>query len=159
MVKLNIFPTEDTTLNFVYHKYKQCSINGTKYLSTTAKCKSIVMASWDEDIFGSSPTFLPRLFVNPIDAALRPVQIDYFLKLSYFLSDSVCSQFFVRVSWFQPHPSRFSIGKPAQVWCKGTFEPEGLHSFLPLHFLSHRCIHSVLEVAGEYCLVVVPLAL
>lgn len=117
------------------------------------------MASWDENIFGRSPTFLPRLFVNPNDAALRPVRIEYFLKLSYFLSGSEGSQScFVRVSWFQPHPSRFSVGKPAQIWCKGAFEPEGLHSFLPLHFLSHRCIHSVVEIAGEHCLVVVPLS-
>ena len=156
MIKLKIV-SEECVLNSTYYKYKQANKKGTTILSTTTKSTSIVMALWDQDIFGHAPTFLPRLFVNPVDANLRPVRINYFLKLSYCTSEVVHTHHFVCVSWFQPHPSRFSIGKPAQIWCKNAFEPEGLHSFLSLDRLSSRCIHTVLEVAGEYCLVVVPL--
>ena len=46
MMKLSVLPTEDdrVTLNSLYYKYRECSIKGKKFLSTTSKCKSIVMA-------------------------------------------------------------------------------------------------------------------
>ena len=131
-------------------------MNNIKLLSSTTKSLSVAMAKWDENIFGSS-TVLPQLFVNPIDGTLRPVRINYFFKLSFIVSEQVSTLCLACVSWFQPHPCRFSIGKPAQVWCKGAFESEGLHSFLPLHSLSCRCIHTILQLGGEDCLVIVPL--
>ena len=156
--KLKIMSEECTcNLNSTYYKYKQITKNDQIFLSSTYKYMSVAMAKWDEDIYGSSPTTFPRLFANPIDATLRPVRINFFLKLSYLVSDVVYTHYFVYVSWFQPHPCRFSIGKPAQLWCKSAFEAEGIYSFLPLHSISCRCIHTLMQINGDTCLAVVPL--
>ena len=85
--------------------------------------------------------------VNPEDNILRPVKIHYLMKVSFLINTShtkhIC---FVGVSWFQPHPYRFEIGKPAQVWCYQQFESHGQQSFLPVHNLCSRCVHSIIKV-------------
>ena len=76
---------------------------------------SIAMATWNQIIFGESQSFLPRLFIPSSDATLRPVRVNYVLKLTIIEGESICTQCFVSVSWFQSHPSRFVLGKPAEV--------------------------------------------
>ena len=36
------------------------------------------MAKWNIELYGDSPTILPRLLSNPSDALLHPVKINHF---------------------------------------------------------------------------------
>lgn len=157
MIKLEIISSEENVaLNSAFCKYKYVTRNGTKLLSSSSKHMSVLLATWNEDVFGQD--FLPSSLQNPADANLRPVKVNYFLKLSYHAqSDTVHTHTFISVSWFLHHPSRFEFGKPVQLWCKNAFEPGGLHSFVPLNYVVSRCIHSSMHVDGEDCLVVIPL--
>lgn len=93
------------------------------------------MAHWDEDLFGHPPTVLPANTVNPSDASFRPFKIDYFARASFDVNGDTHQFVCAMVSWFEPHPARFELGKPVQVWCNGLFESVGEYSFLPLDLL------------------------
>ena len=77
---------------------------------------SLAFANWDEELFGTPPTSLTSTsIVNVEDMTRRPVKIDSFIMKSYTLNNIIETQCFAVVSWFQPHPHHFEIGKPAQV--------------------------------------------
>ena len=156
--KLLMVPAEQISVNAAFCKYRYLTLKGIRYEGTTKKKSSISFAAWNEKIFGPSPTSLTcTRLVNPEDTTLRPVRIEYFVKMSYTVNDIADNMCLVVVSWFQPHPCRFEIGKPAQVWCHQLFEVHGVHSFLPVDDLRCRCVHSVIKLHDENVLVVVPL--
>ena len=145
-------PGEEISVNAAYRKYKSVT-----FRCSTCKKLFIALACWDDTLFGCCPTPLAcSTLINPQDATHRPVNIKYFVKISYTVcnSNSVHTMCFVVVAWFQPHPSRFEIGKPAQVWCKQLFESARLHSFLPIHDLCCRCVYSTIKLHEENVLVV-----
>ena len=37
-----------------------------------------------------------------------------------------------QVRWPQPHPDRYSMGKPVEVWCPNLFESSNCGAFLPV---------------------------
>ena len=158
LMKIFSMPCEEISVNAAYRKYKSVTMNGVTFRCSTCKKLSIALACWDDTLFGCCPTPLAcSTLINPQDATHRPVNIEYFVKISYTVCNSVHTMCFVVVAWFQPHPSRFEIGKPAQVWCKQLFESAGLHSFLPIHHLCCRCVYSTIKLHEENVLVVVPL--
>lgn len=70
MMKLGVISSDqECQLNSTYYKYRHVTIDNIKLPSSTTKSLSIAMAKWDEDLFGSSPTVLPRLFVNPCSSS------------------------------------------------------------------------------------------
>ena len=94
----------------MYYKYKQVTTKGSSTIfATTSKNSSIVMALWDQDIYGLAPTYLPWLFINPIDATLCPIRIDYFLKVSYFLTKFRCCKHSIFCAWFMVSTAFFSV--------------------------------------------------
>ena len=64
---------------------------------------------------------------------------------------------FAVASWFLPHPNRYKLGKPANIWCKSVFEVGGDHSFVPCSLIESRCAYSFrrIEELDECVLVVV----
>ena len=56
-----------------------------------------------------------------------------------------------------PHPQRYTIGKPAELWKSEHYEKFGIHSFLPLNQIISRCAHGIMHQNGENLLVVIPL--
>ena len=162
LCKILSLPLEHISLNSAFRKYKYFTFRNIRYECSTNKKSSISFAKWHEELYGPPTTSLDMSgsrMVNPEDNSLRPVKIHYLMKISFLIntSESIHTMCFVVVSWFQPHPYRFEIGKPAQVWCYQLFEPHGPQSFLPVANLCSRCVHSIIKVHNEDVLVVVPL--
>ena len=92
----------------------------------------------------------------------RRVDVRHYVTVTCTFSNSRehdCHQSWTlaRVSWFSPHPSRYIIGKPAELWCSNLFETFGMQSYVPLDHLLCRCAPGPYTVNGESLLVVVPL--
>ena len=79
------------------------------------------------------------------------------MKTFYTINNSTVSVVYAYVSWFFPHPDRFVVGKPAELWCRSQYEVFGLHSFLPINHLVSRCAYGIKELNNEQLLVTVPL--
>lgn len=157
LVKLLSLPNqEDLCINAAYRQYKSITVNNIVYPSTSKRKSSIALANWDEELFGPPPS-TGTTVINPQDITLRPIRIEHFVMISYSLNNSLKTQCLAVVSWFQAHPQRFEIGKPAQVWCKQLFECHGLHSFLPVKELCCRCVYLHTQLHDDNVLVIVPL--
>ena len=154
LAKLNTTSLDKINVNMTYKKYKYLTIKDIKINSSTTKNFSVAMATWKSDVLGE---ILSVSAVNPIDIYQRPILINGFLKATFFIDGQIQSQYLVSAKWFQSHPSRFIVGKPAQIWCKNLFERGGIHSFIPLGFLICRCVYTTIKVDRESVLCIVPL--
>lgn len=108
------------------------TVNG-KFLTSSgrqSKHPVVLLAVWDENLFGSTPSPLPTSSLLPSSTILRPVCVHYYMKISYCVETSVDYVFFANVSWFYPHPDRDALGKPAELWC-----PSSLN--ILVHILSY----------------------
>ena len=155
------------TISSVYKEYSSITLNGLVYRSSFLRnhtrnlCKPyVVFISWDQSYYGLPPTMLPDAATH-LNSNERPVDVHHYVTVTCTFStsrehDSHQSWTLARVSWFSPHPSRYMIGKPAELWCSTLFETFGMHSYIPLDHLS-RCAHGPYTVNGESLLVVVPL--
>lgn len=158
-------PSDEVNLNSMCQQFKVVHINGLKYPCSSSKLLSVATTHWDESLFGRSPTVLPAMpFNNPSDASLRPFKIEYFAKASYSVRGDLCTRHFTCavISWFEPHPSRFKLGKPVQIWCKDLFECPGIYSFLPfdnIYFANiYRSVHAYMKLDNlEDVFVVLPI--
>lgn len=146
-------------INSIFCKYLSVSLKGKVFHSSGKKSKPVIaMAKWDQDLYGLPPTPLPQSnsLVDTTDY-VRPVDIKFYASITY-TTESESKQLFVAfVSWFFPHPERFSLGKPAEIWCKSMFESYGTSSFVPVENMLCRCAHCVKLFKDEYVLVVIPL--
>ena len=154
LAKLHAKNLDEININLTYKKYKYVKINSIKILSSTPKHKSIALVSWNSHILGELTSVQDT---NPIDTYQRPILINCFIKASFFIDGDIKTQNLASVQWLQTHPSRFIIGKPAQIWCKNLFERGGMHSFVPLGYLICRCAYASMRIDGENVLCIVPL--
>ena len=134
------------TISNVYKKYSSVTLNGKVYRSSGLRnharnsCKPyIVFVSWDQSYYGLPPTILPDAAAH-LNSNERPVDVHHYVTVTCTLSNSRehdCHQSWTlaRVSWFSPHPSRYMIGKPAELWCSTLFETFGMHSYVLLDHL------------------------
>ena len=125
----------------------------------------IVLASWNELYYRLPPTTLPdhALHLNSNDG---PVDVHYYVSVICKFSSAEYPEqelqqewTLARVSWLFPHPKRYQIGKPAELWCSPTLtESLGVHSFLPFNLIITRCAHAPFHLDDhDSLLVVVPL--
>lgn len=144
-------------VNSVFMKYSSVIMKGKKFSSTGKKTKPvIVMALWDEAVYGNPPTTLP----GPHDrnANIRPVNVHYYAKILYSVDDSTDEIILAFVSWFFPHPHHYALGKPVELWCKSIFEPLDFSClFVPLQNIHCRCAYGVKEYQDEHPLAIIPL--
>ena len=94
-------------------------------------------------------------YTNPIDTYQHPILINGFIEASFFIDGDIKTQNLASVQWFQTHPSRFIMGKTAQIWCKDVFERGGMHSFVLPGYLICRCAHASMKIDGENVLCIV----
>ena len=91
----------------------------------------------------------------------RAVNIHHYLEVTVsFTSDLTrmdTSWTLAHVSWFQPHPSRYDIGKPVELWCHNLYESHGVSSYLPSDLLLCRCAFGTYQLNRESLLLSVPL--
>ena len=151
--------TTTCTVNSIFLKYSSLSI-GEKYFRSSgdqSKVSAVVLATWDEKLYGSPSTELPTLSLLPPPSILRPVNIMYFMKVYFSIGATNSSIVLAHISWFSPHPDRHALGKPAELWCASLFESFGLKSYLPVTNITSRCAHGFRKWNDENLLVVVPL--
>ena len=100
------------------------------------------------------------LFLGHTNSLLSPPSSDFF-KANTICNNLSAKQVFAISSWFAPHPKRYLLGRPAQIWCKGLFEVDGTHSFVPSDLLVSQCAHCIktIEEIHETVLIVVSVAL
>jgi len=64
---------------------------------------------------------------------------------------------FATVLWLLPHPHRYSIGKPAELWHNSLYERSGFYKFLPVDQLAFRCAHGLMDYDCETLRVIFPI--
>ena len=101
----------------------------------------------------AKPVFPFRAITDDI----RPAQIEYFIKHSFYTSSCYESHIFAAVQWPQIHPQRYAMGKPVEVWCKHVFEPTSKNHFLPVENITSRVIIASEKINQEEVLVVIPI--
>ena len=154
----------NVVINSIYKKYSSLQLRGKAFASSGKRPSAhpyVVMASWNESLLGSPPTVLPNEFLHP-KSHERPVNVHYYatVSCSYLSTDhEECHKDWdlACVSWFSPHPNRYDIGQPAEIWCANLMESYGMHSFVPLKLLLSRCARGKQVINNESVLVVVPL--
>ena len=139
----------------IFLKYSSITINGKNYRSSGKRQQPLVvqLASWKNSLFGDPSTPLPQSTSESSKG--RPVNVNYFMKVSITSGTTTESLFFANVSWFYPHPDRYACGKPVELWCNNFYESFGLHSFIPLDHLSSRCAHGTKVYHNEKLLFVI----
>ena len=154
-----VFPDNHITSlsgNSIFVKYMSLTLKG-RLLSCCGRRRHpfIVQALWNEDLYGTPPTTLPE--PHQPNSHFRPVYVHYFVKAFFVVDDVQSSLILVYVSWLFPHPQRYALGKPCEIWCNAMYESFGVHSFVPLNNVVCRCAHGVMEYNGENVRLVVPL--
>jgi len=146
----------EVVVNTIIEKYSSVSLNG-KTFSTSSKntVPYIAIGTWNETLFGFPPTPLSDSYLPT--ANIRPVEVKYYLKVSFTVMEATTTITFANVLWLLPHPYRYSIGKPAELWHNGLYECNGSHSFLPVNQLNFRCAHGLMDYNHETFRVVVPI--
>ena len=148
--------------NCIYEKYSSLQLRGKAFLSSGKRLSAhpyVVLASWNESLFGSPPTVLPNVFLHPMSNE-RPVNVHYHVTVSslYLSADhKKCQKDWdlAYVSWFSPHPECYDIiSQPAKIWCANLVESYGMHSFVPSELLLSRCAHGKQVINNESVLVV-----
>jgi hypothetical protein len=124
-------------------KYSSITLNGKVFSFAGKRAKpSVAMALWEEDLYGKPPTSLVDPYKPNVN--IRPVNVHHYAKISYSVDDTNTSDVLALVSWFFPHPHRYNLGKPVELWCKSIFEPVNcMCSFVPIKNLFSRCAHGI----------------
>ena len=137
------------TVNRVIKKFTSIQCNGKSLTTRTQPC--IAFALWDPKLLGAPSSALQTSHPN---AKQRPIVVNYFASVTYSVGEDTNNIVLANVSWHFPHPKRYALGQPAEVWCKSTFEKE---AFIPLNNILRRCAYCCQELEGENVLIVVPL--
>ena len=147
---------DEVTVNSIITKYSSISFKGKTFsISKKNTVPYVVQAQWDEYIFGSSPTSIPDSYLPTTN--IRPVDVKYYFNATFTTEATTCSLTFAHVLWLLPHPQRYAIGKPAELWQNGLYECGGLHSFVPIDHLICHCAHGVMQYSNKALMVVVPI--
>lgn len=160
--KLDV-PPSSISINSCFKQYSNIQISGRMFNSCMKKSSHnfISLALWDVDIFGRPPSRLPQPDIQNRDEHVRPIEIHHFASISYtYTVDGTeidSSETFAVASWFSPHPNRYKLGKPADIWCKSVFEISGPHSFVPYYLIKSRCayVFNRIDELDECVLIVV----
>ena len=148
-------PSSAFTTNTVFQKYCSISFKNKTIGCSKSRTSCNLIARWDVDLYGKPPTTLAEPYFP--SSLFRPINLHYFAKVTFTISEQRKSTIIAIVSWYAPHPNQFTLGKPAEIWCSSIFEASGLHSFLPIDRLVGRCAHCSKTVNDENVLVIVPL--
>lgn len=155
--KINGINSALIKVNSIFMKYFTLTMKGKTFFSTGKRTKPVIaMGLWDEGMYGKPPTTLPG--PHDLNDNIRPINVHYYAKVLYSIADSPRDIILAFVSWFFPHPHRYSMGKPTELWCNSMFESLNYScSFIPLQNIHCRCAYTVMKYQEEHLLVVIPL--
>lgn len=145
-------------INTIFKKFKSITLRGKAFSSSGQRKNTpyIVMAEWKEILYGKQPTTFPNYNLETT-SNVRPVDVHFYVEASVLVDGVLSVLLLAHVSWLFPHPDRYTIGKPAQLWCRRKFEQVGIHSFVPLQQLLCRCAHGMVVHNDENLSVIIPL--
>lgn len=149
----------NSSASSIFAKYSSITVKDRVFRSSGQRSQTpvVMLAVWDENLYGSTPSPLPTSSLLPTSTILRPVSIHFYMKVSFCRENTLDHVLLANVSWFYPHPDRDALGKPVELWCLRQFEPFGLHSFVPVHNIVCHCAHGLKKFNDEELLLVVPL--
>lgn len=157
-------PLLSVNVHSCFKQYTGLQISGKAYNSRLNRSSHnyVSLAMWDTDVFGAPPSRLPQPVTQDKDEHKRPIEISYFATITYTLDNAdsnLSSETFAIASWFSPHPRRYEIGRPVDIWCKSLFEVSGAHSFVPCSLIQSRCACTFtrIEALDECVLVTIPI--
>lgn len=148
-------------------------LNGTVFISSTFKQYAAV--KWHgKTIYSNLNNSIrcknPYVFVVPpfqfttsvsteFEGRERLAEIDYFLVHSFIAPDSIepKSHVLACAKWPMVHPERHHFGKPVEVWCTDTYEPQLDNTFFLASTISARVIISYEKVSSERVRIAIPL--
>ena len=146
MLYCKIYPntkTDEVMVNSTIMKYGSLCFKGKTFsISKKNNIPYVVQAKWNENLFGSSPTPLPDSDIPT--ANIQPTNVKYYFNAAFTTKDTSFSLTFTYVLWLLPHPQRYSIGKPTELWHNSLYECCRWHSFLPIDRLICCCAHGVM---------------
>ena len=93
---------------------------------------SVVLATWDENLYGSPSSQLPSSSLLPPTSIMRPVNVIYYMKVSFTVGATSSTLVYAHVSWFSPHPDCHALGKPVELWCASLFNHLDCNHLYPL---------------------------
>ena len=144
----NLNPLSSSVLiNLIYKKYESVTPKGKVYRSSGLTLRyhqpCIAWAMWNEKYNGTPPTLLPEIHLHH-KFNERPIDVHYYASFRCKVTSETeqeCQKDWTvaRVSWIFPHPKKYQLGKPAELWCSNLTECHGIHSFLPLNCILSRC--------------------
>ena len=152
-------------IHSIYKKYESVTLKGKVYRSSGLAHRNhhpcIAWALWNEQYNGTPPTTLPETHLHP-KFNERPVDVHHYASFQCTVTSETAQEnqkdwTVARVSWLFPHPKRYQLGKPAELWCLNHTESHGIHSFLPLDDILSRCAYAPFTLDDDSMLVVVPL--
>lgn len=152
---------DEITISTTFHKYSYIMWHNIRLSSLTDSTRSST-----HPYFMAKPLFhfSPGTTTSDYDGDSKLCEAQYFLKHSIALPNRVEAHLFVFCSWPSEHSSRFSIGKPVEVWNEDIFETVETNSFLPVEKITDAVIVSSDELTiasstvTETVLVVTPIS-
>ena len=137
-----------------YHRFEFVHVNAITFGSSKSRSSS----SSIKMVKRKCPVIFEKLCDHAGTTLLseNAAQIDYFIKHTILIKETPVTHLLASPSWFKPHPKSSDFGKPLTVWYNDLFEPGGLHSYLPVQFLTNRTVSLVDRLDGESVLFVCP---
>ena len=83
----------------------------------------------------------------------KAARINRFYKHAASIGGKTKTHLLAHLSWFKPHPKNQGYGKPVSVYYHDLYDHVG---FVPVHFISCRCVSLADTLDGESVIFVVP---
>ena len=126
--------------------------------NTRSASSSNILAVWSTKLFGQPAVSIVEEFVVTDNKVLRVARINHFLLHRPTIADEDRTVLLMSVSWYKFHYKMLSLGKPLTVWSPDIFEPENIHSIIPVHVQLFDCrvVSLLTKINGETVLIVSP---
>ena len=124
--------------------------------NTRSASSSNILAVWSKKLFGQPAISIVEGFVALDDKVVRAARINYFLLHRPTIADKDHTVVLMSVSWYKFHHKMSSLGKPLTVWSSDIFEPEDVHSIIPVQLFDCRVVSLLTKTSDETVLIVSP---
>lgn len=128
-------------------KYSHISMYGKQLGSfkTRTASSSVVMAEWNTCLLGPC-SLADETSTNVVNRAAR---INYFCKHTITIHGQSKTHVLVNLSWFLYHPKYADLGKPITLWYDSLFDPNGIHTLIPVQYIKKRTV-SIVEKLNDH---------
>ena len=111
--KMYSVPSSAFTTNTVFQKYCSISFKNKTIGCSKSRTSCNLIARWDVEMYSKPPTTLAEPYFP--SSLFRPINLHYFAKVTFTISEQRKSTIIAIISWYAPHPNQFTLGKPAEI--------------------------------------------